>query len=337
MILEYIWIDGKYGLRSKYRTVPDSNQDQILNEVWNFDGSSAYLASVEDSEIVLCPVATYPNPFIRDKLSALVLCDTYNYSQFGGLTPTCTSHRSHANDIFNKMLQENPWFGIEQEYFMMKNEGTGDSHCPAFGASFKSQGQYYCGVGSQNVQHRQLVEKHLHYCLYAGLSISGANAEVAPNQWEFQIGPVEGISAGDQLYVARYILYKLSEEFNVNIVLNPKPLCNPWNGSGLHTNFSTNSTRMTNGISTIHSYIEKMSRTHDLHLSVYGDNSQRLSGMCETSSINVFSYGVGTRNTSIRIPRVVSQQSCGYLEDRRPASDADPYLVTSIIFQTSCL
>jgi glutamine synthetase len=151
------------------------------------------------------------------------------------------------------------------------------------------------------------------------------------------MGPVEGISAGDQLYVARYILYKLSEEFNVNIVLNPKPLCNPWNGSGLHTNFSTNSTRVANGISTIHSYIEKMSRVHDLHLSVYGDNTQRLTGMCETSNPNVFTYGVGTRNTSIRIPRVVSQQSCGYLEDRRPASNADPYLVTSIIFQTSCL
>ena len=290
MILEYIWIDGKYGMRSKYR-VWNSNDDSFNFPIWNYDGSSTDQTDTSNSEVILCPVASYPNPFLRDHelgKSYLVLCDTYIYNDFGLLVPSNTNNRYQSNIIFNRSNQDNPWFGLEQEYFMMKNTTCCSNSCPAFGSILKEQCQYYCGVGSQNILHRQLVEKHMDYCLYAGLSISGANAEVAPNQWEFQIGPVEGISAGDQLYTARYILCKLAEEYNVTISFNPKPLRNPWNGSGLHTNFSTNNTRnQHNGLSIINSYIEKLSHNHDKHLLIYGDNSKRLNtaGMVESDIV----------------------------------------------------
>ena len=184
---------------------------------------------------------------------------------------------------------------------------------------------------------REIVEKHYSYCLYAGIKISGINAEVAPSQWEFQVGPCIGIDAGDQLWIARYILQKLSEQYNVNISFKPKPLSNPWNGSGLHTNFSTKETRQENGIDHINDYVKLLSTKHNEHIDVYGDNTKRLSGICETSDINTFSCGYGNRGCSIRIPKNVLKDKSGYLEDRRPASDADPYSVTSIIFKTCCL
>lgn len=339
MILEYIWIDGNYNLRSKYNTINDQIEVSLSNiPIWNYDGSSTYQSDTHNSEIVLVPVSFFKNPFFVTIQSYLVLCDTYVRNEMNELMATNTNNRYNANLTFNKLLDESPWFGIEQEYFMM-----GENNCPLFmkNGEMKEQGNYYCGVGSKNVSHRKLAEKHYEYCINAGLTISGINAEVAPNQWEFQIGPVEGIWASDHLWVARYILHKLSEEFNIVISFNPKPLVSPWNGSGLHTNFSTISTRTGNGFSTIMNYIEKLGKLHGAlmtsNVHYYGDNSQRLSGLCETSDPDFFTYGIGSRNTSVRIPKQVAINGYGYFEDRRPASNADPYLVTSLIFQSCCL
>ena len=342
IVLEYIWIDGNYELRSKIKTMSDNDFNGATFPLWNYDGSSTSQADTSNSEVVLCPVASYPNPFpIWSKVTKayLVLCDTYTYNEFGNLVPTCTNNRFNANLIFNKNPHMYPWYGIEQEYFMMANTGSfDDKEVPLFasgnGGHLKKQGHYYCGVGSQNIKLRQLADEHLLYCAIAGLIVSGSNAEVAPNQWEFQIGPVESINASDQLWVARYILCKLSEKHDVRISFKPKPLPSPWNGSGLHTNFSTFETRQPNGITFIHKYIQKLEQNHAKHIPVYGDNSQRLSGQCETSNINYFNCGIGTRDTSVRIPKSVAADGCGYFEDRRPASDADPYLVTSIIFHS---
>jgi glutamine synthetase len=354
-ILEYIWIDGHGNLRSKYRTVyPDFNLEEyshfIVADNWNYDGSSTYQASTEDSEIVLVPVAHYANPFFKSGRSFLILCDTYRqYNSDDGkcdYVPTDTNFRCAALHAFSNRPELKPWFGIEQEYFMTRISGTPLAFFGS-GAEPEPQGDYYCGVGGRTVTLRKLAEKHYEYCLQSGLKISGINAEVAPSQWEFQIGPCEGIAAGDELWVARYILHKLSEEFGVCISFHPKPLANPWNGSGLHTNFSTVETReksenddngsSSSGLNTIYKYIDRLSKRHDEHLCVYGDNSERLNGTCETSDARTFSYAAGSRGASIRIPNSVLQSGCGYFEDRRPASDADPYRVTAAIFSSACL
>ena len=337
VILEYVWLDGNKELRSKYRTICSEDVEHIMTLKWNYDGSSTYQASTSNSEIILNPVAKYKNPFFKDSNieSYIVLCDTY-YKD----SPTLTNHRYDADNIFNKQIEDEPWFGIEQEYFMMKRISTKESNTtPIFWyeSKPKEQGDYYCGVGSQHIMYRELVEKHYLYCIYAGLQISGVNAEVAPNQWEYQIGPCVGISAGDQMWVSRYILHKLSEQYDINISFKPKPISSPWNGSGLHTNFSTKETREENGLDKINSYMEKLKPKHKEHLAVYGDNSKRLCGECETSNAEEFTCGYGNRGCSIRIPTDTMKKNCGYFEDRRPASDADPYLVTSILFKTCCL
>ena len=362
-ILEYIWIDGRGNLRSKYRTARPQFQSYagahahadayIAVEDWNYDGSSTHQASTENSEIALVPVAHYRNPFFEPGRAFLILCETRNNGPDGA--PTETNFRCHAEKAFEKGgRQMDPWFGIEQEYFMMRSRGTQVSDHPLLFAQHEEaalrtstcrfvpepQGDYYCGVGTRTVTLRKLAEKHYEYCLHAGLNISGINAEVAPSQWEFQIGPCSGVIAGDELWVARYILEKLSEEFGVCVSFKPKPVPNPWNGSGLHTNFSTEETRdadCQNGLKCIYKYIDRLSKKHAEHIRVYGDNSNRLNGMCETSDFHTFSYAAGDRGASIRIPKSVLKAGCGYLEDRRPASDADPYRVTAAIFSTCCI
>jgi glutamine synthetase len=340
VILEYIWLDGHGELRSKYKTayVEDANDFEL--EQWNYDGSSTYQAETGNSEIILNPIRRYKNPFFEGScLAYLVLCDTY-HNLNGILVPTESNYRSAANEVFDKTIHYMPWFGIEQEYFMMAHQGTSTSSTPLFfkrHTHVEPQGNYYCGVGNQHIVYRQLAEKHYLHCLYAGLKISGINAEVAPNQWEYQIGPVMGIEAADQLWVSRYILHKLSEECNINISFKPKPVKSPWNGSGLHTNFSTIETRELGGLEKIHEYIRKLEGAHREHIEVYGDNSERLSGECETSDINRFSCGYGNRGCSIRIPTAALQAKQGYFEDRRPASDADPYRVTGALMETCCL
>jgi glutamine synthetase len=332
IILEYVWIDGNMGLRSKYKTLTVTGSTLDISQ-WNYDGSSCYQANVDDSEVILNPIAFYNNPFFEKGTSFLVLCDTYTAKDNKNM-PTNSNRRILAREVFLKNTGMEPWFGLEQEYFIINKNGQP----PFFQSGYpKSQGDYYCGVGSRNIMYRELVEKHYKYCLLAGLKISGINAEVAPNQWEFQIGPCVGIEAGDQLWIARYILVKLAEKYDLDISFRPKPLDNPWNGSGLHTNFSTKETRANNGLDKLYNYIEKMKSKHSEHLLVYGDNSKRLSGHCETSNADIFSSGIGTRNTSIRIPNQVFKDKKGYLEDRRPASDADPYLITSKIFDTCCV
>lgn len=347
VILEFIWIDGRGHLRSKYKTIYPTitTKEDILDiEQWNYDGSSTFQAETSDSEIVLNPIKYCPNPFITDYKSYLVLCDTYTYSQTDNkYTPTTSNHRFEANQYFTKKKELEPWYGIEQEYFIVSSENVEPIPIAFINDKLKpsSQGEYYCGVGARQTPFRKLAEKHHIYCLTAGLHISGVNAEVAPSQWEFQIGPCIGINAADELWIARYILQKLGEEFGVNISFEPKPLDNPWNGSGLHTNFSTKLTRSCEsgilGISVIREYIDKLKLKHTEHLAVYGDNSKRLNGICETSTVDTFTCGEGHRGCSIRIPKGVMKDGYGYFEDRRPASNADPYQVSGLIYKTCCL
>jgi glutamine synthetase len=335
IIAEYIWIGGNGELRSKARTL--NKQEYIVDTLpnWNFDGSSTCQAHGENSEIIIIPRSIFWCPFrLGDNI--LVMCDTY----YSDGKPLPNNYRHPANELFNKNLKSEPWFGIEQEFFLINN----DTGYP-LGYNKKisnKQGQYYCGVGSNNVFGRELIDEHYAYCLNSGINISGVNAEVATGQWEYQVGPCEGIQAGDQLWVSRYILSRLAERYNIIIDYEPNPLKGDWNSSGCHTNYSTRQTREgtsdKTGLMIIGEAIDKLSKKHKEHMKIYGSgNEERMSGLHETSKFNEFSYGVGDRKASIRIPTTTVENRCGYFEDRRPSSNMDPYQVTGILFKTTVL
>ncbi|XP_044018936.1 glutamine synthetase 2 cytoplasmic-like [Aphidius gifuensis] len=333
---KYIWIDGTgEGLRSKTRTLDFLPKDPSELPEWTFDGSSTYQADGANSDIYLKPVAIYKDP-IRRGNNRLVLCETFNSDR----TPTKTNLRYIANKGMEAIKSLEPWFGIEQEYTFLDFDGK-PLGWPKNGFP-GPQGPYYCGVGADKVIGRDIVEAHYRACLYAGVKIAGTNAEVMPSQWEFQVGPCVGISAGDDLWIARFLLHRIAEDFGVIATLDPKPVSGSWNGAGAHTNFSTKPMRNDGGLAEIEKAIAKLSKKHERHIAAYDprggkDNARRLTGICETSSIHDFSSGVANRNVSIRIPRGVAEDGKGYLEDRRPSSNCDPYAVTDALVRTCLL
>ncbi|XP_014680904.1 PREDICTED: glutamine synthetase-like [Priapulus caudatus] len=332
----YIWIDGTgEAMRAKTKTVMQEPKSPKELPIWNFDGSSTYQAEGSNSDVYLYPVAIYQDPF-RAGNNKLVLCETYKYNK----KPTDTNRRHTSVVVMEKAKDAHPWFGIEQEYTLLDI----DSHplgWPKNGFP-GPQGPYYCGVGADKVNGRDVVEAHYRACMHAGINISGTNAEVMPAQWEFQVGPCEGISMGDELWAARFLLHRTSEDFGVVASLDPKPMEGDWNGAGAHCNYSTQAMREPGGIGAIEVAIEKLSHHHVRHIKAYDpkegkDNERRLTGAHETSSIHDFSAGVANRGCSIRIPRNVVEDGCGYLEDRRPSSNCDPYAVTEVIVRTTVL
>jgi len=332
----YVWIErtGEY-VRCKTKTIDFIPKKAEDLPIWNYDGSSTYQAEGANSDTYLYPVAIYKDPFLLGN-NRLVLCDTYKYNK----KPTDANHRASCLEAMTKAKDQVPWFGMEQEYSLL------DMDLHPFGWPKNGfpgpQGPYYCGVGANKVFGRDVVESHYKACLYAGLDICGTNAEVMPAQWEYQIGPSEGINMADELWMSRYILHRVAEDFGVCVSLDPKPIPGDWNGAGCHTNFSTKAMREENGILDIEKAIDKLSRHHLRHIKAYDpkqgkDNERRLTGHHETSSIHDFSAGVANRGCSIRIPRSVAEERKGYLEDRRPSSNCDPYSVTEVIVRTICL
>jgi len=334
----YIWIDGSgQNLRGKTRTI-DKPEVHSVDElpIWNFDGSSTKQSTGNDSDVYIKPVRIFKDPF-RGGNNILVLCECL----CPDLTPHPTNKRAECNKIMEQCKDQKPWFGIEQEYTMFDEHGVHPLNWPPNGFP-KPQGPYYCGVGADNVYGRKLVEAHFKACLYAGIKIGGSNAEVMPSQWEYQVGPCEGIEMGDHLWASRYILQRLAEDFGIVVSLDPKPISGDWNGAGCHTNISTIAMRQPGGMKHIVTAIEKMGLKHREHIEEYdpskgADNARRLTGKHETASIDTFNYGVANRGASIRIPRQCEKDGCGYFEDRRPSSNCDPYGVTARIVKTICL
>jgi glutamine synthetase len=317
-------------VRSKCRTVAadKASLDQLPD--WNYDGSSTNQAPGDDSEVIIKPRAIFKDPF-RAGDNILVLTDTYT----PGGTPLPTNSRAAALDRFEATPGLDPWFGLEQEYTLFKMDKTTPLGWPEGGYP-GPQGPYYCSAGADRAYGRAISEAHYKACLYAGIAISGTNAEVMPGQWEYQVGPCTGIDAADQLVVGRYILQRVCEDFGVYCTLDPKPISGDWNGAGCHTNFSTEKMRQAGGFAAIEQAIRRLGAKHQEHIAAYGEgNERRLTGAHETASIDTFSYGVANRGCSVRIPRATEAEGMGYLEDRRPSSNCDPYVVTSMIFQTT--
>ena len=332
--LEYIWLDGYEpvaNLRGK-TLVKDFESFPALEDLpkWGFDGSSTMQAEGHSSDCVLKPVAVYPDAARTN--GVLVMCEVMMPD---GKTPHVTNSRATILD------DEGTWFGFEQEYFLMQD---GRPLCFPEGGYPAPQGPYYTGVGFKNVGDiaRQIVEEHLDLCLDAGINHEGINAEVAAGQWEFQIFAKGSKKAADDVWVARYLLIRLCEKYQVDVEFHCKPIRDiwgkslDWNGSGMHSNFSTAFMRETGGKEYFEKLMAAFNQFRDEHIAVYGpDNHLRLTGLHETQSIDKFSYGLADRGASIRMPHsFVNNGYKGYLEDRRPNSAANPYEVASRILKT---
>ena len=323
---EYIWMDGAQPtqkLRSKTKIVKTGEEPPI----WGFDGSSTNQAAGHNSDCVLKPVFVCPDP-VRGGGDKLVMCEVL----LTDMTPHPTNTRALLREVAAKHASHDVWFGIEQEYTFfdgIKPLGWPDNGFPA------PQFGYYCGVGADEVFGRAIVEEHMDACLKAGLKFAGINAEVMPAQWEFQIGPASPLDASDMMWVARWLLYRIAEDHGVSATLSPKPVKGDWNGAGAHTNFSTR--EMRESYDACVRAAEALGERHALHIEHYGHGiEERLTGLHETCSYKQFKYGVSDRGASVRIPWQVAKDKKGYIEDRRPCANCDPYVVTRLIVDTVC-
>ncbi len=323
---EYIWIDGTEPtakLRSKTKVLGDGDELPI----WGFDGSSTNQAPGDQSDCVLKPVTSVPDP-IRGGDHKLVLCEVLDID----LTPHRSNTRAPLAAVVEEYGDQEPWFGIEQEYTFLKD---GRPYGFPQGGYPAPQGGYYCGVGSDEIFGRDVVEAHMEACIQAGLSLSGINAEVMIGQWEFQVGPLGPLEVSDQLWLARWLLYRVGEDFGIAATLDPKPVKGDWNGAGAHTNFSTKAMR--ESYDPIIAACDALGERAEEHVKHYGaDIEHRLTGLHETAPWTEFNYGVSNRGASVRIPWQVAVDKKGYIEDRRPNANCDPYLVTRLITETVC-
>ena len=348
---EYIWIDGTEPtpqLRSKTKIL---NEGELL-PVWGFDGSSTNQAEGHNSDCVLNPVFICHDP-IRRGNNKLVLCEVLNTDM--------TSHKTNTRSALQKIYEEyehtDMWFGMEQEYTLMNMSNTkepyGFSHCPRtervytwesgglggrnISANLLPQGPYYCSVGAGLSIGRDIAEDHLDVCLEAGIDISGINAEVMPGQWEFQVGPVNAMEVSDQLWIARWLLHRIAEKHSVAVSFDPKPAKGDWNGAGCHTNFSSKAMREPGGAYHYVQAAEALGERSQLHIKNYGAGiEKRLTGDHETCSYKEYRYGISDRGASVRVPWQVAKDGKGYIEDRRPNANCDPYVVTRLITETVC-
>lgn len=338
----YIWLDGStpQTLRSKDRILNLSSTPKISDfPEWGFDGSSTNQAKQGESDLTLVPVYCTKYTHAQEDYRYLVMCEVFNANG----TPHYTNKRAELRKLMeNGAASHDPLIGFEQEYVLFRGLsplGWPDRGYPA------PQGPFYCGVGADEVFGRDLVEEHTQACLNAGLMIFGTNAEVMPGQWEFQIGyrdvageTADPLTVSDHVWVARWLLYRIGEKYGISATLANKPVKGDWNGSGQHTNFSTKETRdPKTGMKSILEAIDRLKNKHAEHIAVYGPGlDERLTGLHETADMRSFSHGISTRGTSIRIPGSVAKKGYGYLEDRRPGANANPYEVASVLIKSIC-
>ena len=341
ILATYLWLDGTKPttlVRSKTRVLEYSETISIENfPEWGFDGSSTNQATGDNSDCILKPVSFIPDP-IRGEGCFLVMSEVFERTGKVHLTNTRARLRNVLKSGADK---QDAYFGFEQEYTLISDNGP--AGWPPNGYP-EPQGPYYCGVGYNRVGGRELVEAHLEACLEAGILIYGTNAEVMLGQWEYQIGyrgfdeTCDPLTVADHMWYATWIMDRLSEEYGYRCSYDNKPVKGDWNGAGCHTNFSTKDMRSKKtGKAVIKKILELLEKSHDKHIPFYGDClDERLTGLHETCAIDEFRSGESDRGASIRIPVQTSRDGYGYLEDRRPGANSDPYLVMARILTTIC-
>jgi len=337
ILAEYVWLDANQTPRSKTMTMTSRPAKPEDCRIWNYDGSSTEQAEGHNSEVLLYPRAIFDDPF-RGSPHILVLAEAYNAWDD---KPSIGNTRAECAEVMTKYKTLDPWFGIEQEYTLMKVGKVGEKSAIPYGFNEDGsepapQGPYYCSAGTGCAIGRPVANDHYMQCLKAGVKIAGQNAEVMPGQWEYQIGPCRGIEMGDHLTMSRYIMLRVTERHNCVVTFDPKPKDGDWNGAGCHTNFSVAPMRKEGGYDVIKKVCEAFGKVAKEHIEEYGEgNEKRLTGQHETCSIDQFKYAVADRGASIRIPREAEKNGKGYMEDRRPAANCDPYRVTCRMMKTT--
>ena len=351
--LDYVWLggEGTQNLRTKVRyeviDVENPQQaptpDELFSQIpeWSYDGSSTEQAETENSDLIIRPVKIFGNAFQANRGRGVpayfVFCEVFN--QDG--TPHESNERAKLREVLDSVDPENdqqPIFGIEQEYVFWDPEndipsGWKWNEEESMGESPSVDGSYYCGVGGDSILHRQLAESHTELCLQTNIPMAGFNSEVMKSQWEYQLQPLPALDAADCLWMSRFVLERIAETRGLGVNLDPKPV-EGWNGSGGHINISTTKTRE-GTMDDVEQLCKDLGESHDDLISVYGeDNNKRLTGEFETSSIESFSYGQSDRTTSVRIPLITINNDSGHVEDRRPASNMNPYTALKTLVQT---
>tara|TARA_Y100000034_G_scaffold102792_1_gene127889 strand:+ start:76 stop:1551 length:1476 start_codon:yes stop_codon:yes gene_type:complete len=338
--LEYFWLDGNgtKNIRSKVRYIkmrPNQRlQPQSIPE-WGFDGSSTNQAETENSDCVLKPVRVWKNNFESRQIpSYYVLCEVMN--------PDGTPHESNTRRKLMEAwtnpdsMEEQYMIGIEQEYTLVDPQ----TKKPLGWDKYENdtpppQGEYYCGVGAEVNISRNIAEAHANACILNDVKFEGYHPEVMLSQWEYQIGICSPLDAADQLWMSRFLLQRTGEIMNIAISYDPKPADGDWNGSGAHINFSNKKMREDEDLGYINFICASLQESHNESISAYGEgNDRRLTGKHETSSFDTFTWGESDRSASIRIPLSTTKEGRGYLEDRRPSANMDPYEALTYLIST---
>lgn len=337
ILATYVWIDGSgINMRTKDRILDCVPYSADAAPGWAFDGSSTGQATTDNSDTTLKPACVYRDPFRADP-HVIILCEVY---MGDGKQPSKTNHRNFCNELCEIHKAQEPWFGLEQEYTMLDNDGWGLGWPKGGGFPAVKYEFSYCGIGSKYIAGRDVSESHVKACLFAGIDFEGTNAEVMYACWEFQVGTCVGIKAPDDLWMSRYIMNRVGEDYGVDITYHPKPFGHLHPGVGMHHNFSTKRMRSDGGYEFILECIKRLEKNHMKHMLNYGideaGNRMRLSGKFETAPFEKFSWGIANRKASIRLQRHIKEKGKGFMEDRRPAGDCDPYHVCGLLLET-CL
>lgn len=336
----YVFVDASLeNVRSKMRVLsyePKSPEDCPRSTFCGL-GTDQWPDAGTDSELYLVPVALFRDPFLKGR-NKLVLCEVLNPDG----QPNETNTRHPCKMVMEAAKDKEPWFGIEQEYVLLEGNGA-QIGWPCQRHALKRPQSYFYGVGTENIAARQVADAHIKACSYAGVKLYGSNAEAVIAQWEYQIGPLPGVEAGDHLWMSRYILHRVAEDFGVVVSFEPRPFkVADLPGSAAHINFSTKQSRSEGGFDWINKALAKLEVKHELHLAAYDprkekSNDERLNANLLGTPNREYSAGVASKTVCVRVPRETEKSGRGFFEDRRPGANMEPYRAMQALVETLCL